>query len=221
MPYRKLIFGDNEIYHIVNRGVAQAPIFSVDSDYKRFVELLDYYRFSAPISFSHFDRLSKEQKTKLISALKLTQPLAEIHSFCLMPNHFHLLLKQIKENGIKNMLSNLQNSYVKYYNTKLKRVGPLFQSVFKAIRVESDEQLLHCSRYIHLNPSSSFLKKIEDLLSYPWSSLSTYIGNEKLDFIQKDLILGLIKNSTKYREFIFDQAKFQRELNLIKHLLLE
>lgn len=221
MPYRRLVFTNNEIYHIANRGVARAPIFLSKRNYQRFTELMDFYRFSSPICFSHYDRLSFKQKVSFINTLKDSKPLAEFHSYCLIPNHFHLLAKQIQKDGIKIMMSNLQNAYVKYFNTQNGRIGPLFQSVFHAVRIETDEQLLHVSRYIHLNPSSSSIVKIEDLIDYPWSSLPNYLSNRESDYITKDIILGLIKNKEEYKKFVFDQAEYQKELNQIKHLLLE
>ena len=84
-----------------------------------------------------------------------------------MPNHFHLLLKQTIDNGISHFLSKFTNSYTKYFNTKYNRVGPVFQGVFKSVHIESDEQLMHLSRYIHLNPVVSAVVEKQNLLSYP------------------------------------------------------
>lgn len=158
MPYRKVIFSNDEIYHVLNRGVAEASIFVSPKEYLRFLHLIDFYRFARPLlSFSHYNRLSQKGKEKFMENLKKKNSvLVEIFAYCLMSNHFHLLLKQIKNKGIPKMLANLQNGYARYFNLKHKRRGPLFQSMFKAIRVETDEQLLHVSRYIHLNPSSSY-----------------------------------------------------------------
>lgn len=106
-----------------------------------------------------------------------------------MPNHFHLLLKQTKENGISKLVANFQNSYTRYFNLKNERVGPLFQGVFKALRVKTDEQLIHVSRYIHLNPySSSVIKSFEELKRYPWSSVEEYLHpqTKKISFRQPE-----------------------------------
>lgn len=81
----------------------------------------------------------------------------EIISYCLMPNHFHLLVKQVIDHGIVKCLNNFSNSYTRYFNIRHDRVGPLFQGRFKAVRIETDEQLLQVSRYIHLNPVASSL----------------------------------------------------------------
>ncbi len=222
MPYRKLIFTNQEIYHIFNRGIAQAPIFLSFRDHQRFTNLIDYYRFNPNLSFSHYNRLDKETRMQYLENLKKAGvPIVEILAFCLMSNHYHLLLKQIKDDGIKLFVSNLQNGYAKYFNTRHERSGSLFQSMFKAIRVETDEQLLHLSRYIHLNPSTSFLIEPENLPSYQWSSLPDYLGKSDFKFINPGYVLGLLKNEEEYKNFILDQADYQRKLNKIKHMCLE
>jgi putative transposase len=223
MPYRKEIFSNNEIYHIVNRGVAQQPIFSNKKDYLRFLAIIDFYRYTNPsLSFSHYNRLEKEEREKFLKKLKKNnQLLVEILAFCLLPNHFHLLLKQLKEKGIPIFLRNLQNSYARYFNIKSQRIGPLFQSIFKAVRIETTEQLLHVCRYIHLNPSSSYIVEIKKLEDYPWSSLPEYLNLKKPLFVKPEIVMNHFKNKEEYRRFIFDQAEYQRELTKIKHLVLE
>lgn len=150
MPYRKVILATDEIYHVLNRGVAKQPIFLENRDYVRALELLNYYRFDKPgMRFSFFSRLTQNLKNSFWDNLqKKSQNLVEIISYCLMPNHFHLLLKQLEENGISTFMRNFQNSYAKFFNIKHQRVGPLFQSIFRAIRIEDNEQLLHVNRYI-------------------------------------------------------------------------
>ena len=148
--------------------------------------------------------------------------LVEIIAYCLMPNHLHLLLKQLEENGISIFMSNLTNSYTRFFNTKQKRKGPLFQGKFKGVRIETDEQLFHVSRYIHLNPYSSFvLKSLEELESYPYSSLPEYLGLKKEIHCKTEIILNNFKNIQSYEDFVFDRAGYQRELEKIKHLAIE
>lgn len=223
MPYRKITFATDEVYHIFNRGVAKNPIFSEDADYTRIIDLMNYYRFGGTnLRFSYFIRLPKALKDGFWKSIQeKSQPLVEIISHCLMPNHFHLLLKQLKENGISIFMSNFQNSYVRFFNTKHKRPGPLFQSIFKAVRIETNDQLLHVNRYIHLNPSSSRLVEIDKLLEYPWSSFPYYLKINQSPFIKSGLILDQFKDIESYRQFVFDQADYQRRLNDIKHLILE
>ncbi|MEK7559211.1 MAG: transposase [Patescibacteria group bacterium] len=225
MPYRKTLLVQDQIYHVFNRGVAGLPIFASVKDYSRFLELVDYYRFiNTPFSFSHLKKKLEEKRKKILSDLKeKDETQAEILAYCLMNNHFHFLLKQLTKSGISSFMANLQNGYAKYFNIKTRRAGPLFQSIFKSVRIETDEQLLHVSRYIHLNPSTGYLVDANNLHTYKWSSLSEYLGEvtNNLSFISKDMILGLIGGADKYRQFVFDQAQYQRKLGLIKHLIIE
>jgi len=225
VPYRIVFFAQDQIYHVFNRGVAKQTIFTSTKDYVRFLDLVDYYRFAdIPMSFSHLNKLSIEDRRDIINELRQRHPLKiEILAFCLMPNHFHLLLKQISSNGISAFMSNVQNGYAKYFNIKNDRSGPLFQSMFKAVRVESDEQLLHVSRYIHLNPSTSYLVDGKGLLHYRWSSLPCYISEifGEYSFVQSETILGFMRNKDAYKEFILNNIEYQRELDKIKHLVLE
>lgn len=225
MPYRKTILATGEIYHIFNRGVVRLPIFHSSKDYSRFLQLIDYYRFNdTPTSFSRLMKIPLEERGPILETLKKENNLqVDILAFCLMTNHFHFLLKQISKKGITNFMGNIQNSYVKYLNIKKGRGGPLFQSSFKAVRIETDEQLLHVSRYIHLNPSTGYLVEIEKLKEYLWSSLHAYLDNnsQEVTFINPELVLNLFKDKKKYKEFVFDQAEYQRELANIKHLILE
>src|SRR5438132_12702278 len=112
-----------------------------------------------------------------------------------MPNHFHFILKQRKENGISIFISLLINSYTKYFNTKYTRVGALLQGAFKSVIVESDEQLIHLSRYVHLNPRVSGLTK--NLESYPWSSYKEYLSVPEL--CESKIILDLFHSYQEYQ----------------------
>lgn len=119
-------------------------------------------------------------------------------------------------------MSNFQNSYARYFNTKSKRISPLWQGQFKAVRIEDDNQLLHISRYIHLNPYTSFVvKNLKALLQYQWSSLSEYLNPATGGICSKEIILSQFGNLDDYQKFILDQADYQRRLEGIKHLILD
>lgn len=145
----------------------------------------------------------------------------DILAYCLMPNHFHLLVRQNVQEGIHDFLSNVSNGYAKYFNTKRQRVGPLYQGPFKAVYVETDEQLMHLSRYIHINPVVSGIITIEDLDVYPWSSFPDYLGKVKTSFVTTLPVLSQFKTSSSYRAFVYDQVGYGKELEQIKHLVLE
>ncbi len=224
MPARLIPLVNQEIYHIYNRSINSVPIFASKNNCQRALELISYYQFAkTPLSFSKLKKLSVKRKTEILHNLSVKdERQIKIFSFCLMPNHFHFLLEQAEEKGISKFLANFQNGYARYFNLKNHRIGPLFQGAFKAVRIETDEQLLHVSRYIHLNPYSSLVvKSLRELEEYPWGSLREFIGleEEKISFPKK--ILDFFKSPAEYQQFVFDQADYQRELETVKHLVLE
>jgi putative transposase len=224
MSYRKYPIFPEQIYHVFNRSVARQPIFLGEKDYQRFLETIGFYRSaSPPLRLSYYNRLAKQEKATFMEKLqKEGKKQIAIFTFCLMPNHFHFLLKELIEGGIRKFASNLQNSYAKYFNTKRKRAGALFQEMFKAVRIETDEQFVHVARYIHLNPYSSFVvKNLGQLKTYPWCSLSDYLDGSHFDFLDKDLLISFFKTKEAFKNFTFDQADYQRHLEEIKHLTIE
>lgn len=224
MPGRKIPLVTDYVYHVINRSITSLPTFLNQKDYQRGLESIFYYQNqNLPLRYSYFLRLPIKQKAAILKGLETKRKfIVEIIAFSLMPNHLHLLLKQTQDHGISNYMSNLTNSYTRYFNTKHKRVGPLFQGKFKAVRIETDEQLIHVSRYIHLNVySSGVVKNIEELINYPYSSLPEYLTPQKLNQCQKELVLDQFKNPHSYKKFVLDQADYQRNLQEIKHFALE
>lgn len=224
MPYRRTPIVPGEIYHVFNRSIARQPIFPQKRNYQRALDVINYYVYEKPgLRFSFLDRLAPNLKKEFLDDLKKTgKKQVELYAFCLMPNHFHFLLKETQPQGIKKFMSNIQNSYAKYFNTRTERTGALFQAMFKAIRIQTDEQFLHVMRYIHLNPLTSYeLKEVEELETYPWSSFIDYLGKRNLSIITTQNILRSFSSIAKFKEFIFDQVDYQRTLERIKHLALE
>lgn len=222
--YRKYPLRADYIYHVYNRAIGGQELFCDKSDFSRFCELINYYRFKKPqLRFSFFKRLEIEKRKEYLDSLmKNEERLVEIYSFCLVPNHFHLVLKEAEEKGILTFMSNLQNSYARYFNTKRNRKGSLFQEMFKAIRVESDEQFIHLCRYVHLNPySNMFLNKMNDLFSYQWSSFLDYIlESNRFLFLNKEFLCSFFLNIDRLRSFTLNNADYQKRLKEIEYLLL-
>ena len=212
-----------QVYHVFNRGVSKIPIFTVLREYKRAIGTIQYYMLkNTPIRYSKYLKLVDERKIDIYKNIDTREKTVELISYVLMPNHFHFLLKQVSEEGIKSFVRNFQISYTRYFNTKNERVGPLLQGQFKAVLIEADEQLKHVSRYIHLNPYTSYLvKDLEELKGYLWSSLPEYLGVVVNGFCNKTLVLPQIKDTNKYWQFIANQADYQRRLGNIKHLMLD
>jgi putative transposase len=136
-----------------------------------------------------------------------------------MPNHFHLTLLQEENRGITIFMQRVMNSFSHFYNIKFQNVGPLFQGSFKSIEINNIEQLLHLSRYIHLNPVTANM--VDEPKDYIFSSYRSYIGLEKSDLIDPKPILSEFKSVKKYKRFVFLQKDYQRDLGKIKKILLE
>ena len=222
MALRKTVLATNEIYHVYNRGVEKRQIFLNKRDYSRFLELINYYRFAnCPVKFSQFKVSSQSARQDLFEKLEnQAEKLVEILAFCLMPNHIHFLLRQLKDSGISKFMNKISSGYSHYFNIRNQRVGPLFQGNFKAVRIETDEQLIHVSRYIHLNPVSSYLIEFGGLESYDFSSYPEYIG-KKTGFCNTKIVLAYSKTVQDYENFVKDQVEYARNLENIKHLALE
>lgn len=223
MPGRKIPLVTGETYHVLNRGVNKQPVFKDAWDYQRIIDVLHFYQFAKPpVRFSFYNRLKSKEKEELLSNMeKNSSELVSILAFCFMPNHFHLLLKQEHENGISKFLSNFQNSFTKYFNLRHNRTGHLLQGQFKAVRIEDENQLIHVSRYIHLNPYTSYVvRSVDELKKYLWSSLPFYIQEDE-SICETQTVLSLFPSSKKYLQFVLDQKDYQRTLEQIKHLTLE
>lgn len=214
----------NEVYHIINRGGFHRAVFLNPREYQRALALINFYRNDGlPCKYSRFISLPKKEKLNLLEKINQKKDfLVEIIAFCLIPNHFHFLLRQLKNQGTRRFVANFSNSYAKYFTTKRKQAGPLFQGRFKAVRVETEAQLLHLSRYIHLNPYTGYVvKTLKELEDYPYSSFWEYLGKSKENICSKKMVLEGFKNKKDYKQFVFDNADYQRKLAEIKHLLLE
>lgn len=222
MPGRVLPLVTKQIYHVFNRGINRCPTFTSKKEYLRALNSIKYYQnVNPPISLSKYLNRGTEKKGEIFQLITKKEKLITLFCFCLMPNHFHLLLKQEKDRGISKFMSNFQNSYTRYFNIKNNRDGSLFLDQFKAVRIETDEQLIYVSRYIHLNPHTNFVvNSINDLENYPWSSLSAYIKNDAA-LVNKEQIMSNFKNGDDYRKFVTDQADYQRRLKEIRHLLFD
>jgi len=218
---RKESLENNEFYHIFTRSISKYIVFNDQSEYERMIGLISLHRFiDFNYSYSQFTELGIQTQQRIIRDLKNTNKLlVEIVAFCIMPTHIHLLLKQISNDGITKYMGRILNSYSKYFNTKHQRSGPLWASNFKNLLVSDDEQLLHLTRYIHLNPASAGL--VKKLYSWQYSSYKEYINtpNDKNNVCNYEDIIDL--DPKQYARFVQDRKDYQRELSLIKSLLID
>ena len=184
--------------------------------------LFRYFQIqNQPTKFSYFMDLKQVQQNgfnnyfNFISKDELK--IIQIIAYCLMPTHIHLVLKQLSPNGISIFMSNVLNSYTRYFNTKHHRKGPLWESKFQNVLVNKDEQLLHLTRYIHLNPTSaSLVKKPQD---WQFSSYKEYLGQIDHPICQFNDLLEI--HPKQYQNFVQDRIAYQKELSIIKKCLID
>jgi len=213
---RKVSLVNGEIYHIFNKSIAKYKIFNIEKEFLRMVRLFSYYQQERGMKFSQW--IKKKKQSSKAKSLK-GDKLIDIIAYCVMPTHIHLVLKQLKDKGISVFMSQISNSYARYFNIKHKRKGPLWEKEFQNVLVSTDEQLLHLSRYIHLNPVTvSLVDKPEDWL---FSSYKEFLGEvgEGDKFCSFEDILDITPK--QYKTFVDDRISYQRELDEIKHLIME
>ncbi len=183
------IYVPGGIYHIYNRGVERRSIFTNNKDYRVFLNLL---------------RLILTPKDKLedndFVTVKNKADSVELLTYCLMPNHFHLMLRQFNENGMTEFMRVLSNAYVYYFNRQYKRIGSLFQGRYKAALVDRDEYLVHVSRYIHMNP----LETDHKLQEYPYSSYKYLLSGKPPLWLRPSPILEQFNGADDYKKFVED-----------------
>lgn len=194
MPQKNVIktYVKGGVYHIYNRGVEKRIIFKDAQDYKVFLKYLKQY-LSKPPRRDHF-KTSVTFKGSTFKGIprqpKNYNKEVDLLAYCLIPNHFHLLIKQGKKRTIEEFMLSLATRYSMYFNKKNKRVGSLYQGTYKAARVKDDAYLLHLSRYIHLNP----LEYTKDLTK-AYSSYADYLRLRKTKWVKPDLILSFFNKS--------------------------
>ena len=215
---RKVPLANNEIYHVFTKSIDNYITFKDDIDYIRSLETIKFYIYGKlPISFSNYVKTKNKKNFPLKYDLDIKNSIVEITAYCIMSTHLHLILKQLMYNGISSYMKNILDSYTRYFNTKYQRKGTLWQGRFKSVHVDSNEQLLHLTRYIHLNPTTAGIVKNPE--EWPYSSYLEYLNksNEKIcnyvDYLDMDM--------KDYKNFVDDRKDYQKELGLIKHLTLE
>lgn len=220
MPSRKDIFVNGGFYHIFNKTIDKRDIFLLNDISQIFLRLIVYYRScSSRIRFSHYRRLPLLIRKAIDKKIKNKKSYkVEVLAYCLMPNHFHFLLKQKRDNGIIRFMSDILNSITRFYNKKYERSGPLFLTQFKSKMIRGQEQLIHTSRYIHLNPySGNMVKSAKEIEVYDLSSFREYITDVTIKCCDTEFILDLFqKNRKRYKEFVYANAKRQRLIERIK-----
>lgn len=226
----------SDIYHVLSRGVDKRKIFLDKKDYLRFIHNLFVLNNQKIVHTTHYNLKRIDESGDRASPQFEREPrklLVNIYAFCLMPNHFHLLLDPIIENGIPKFMNKLNMAYAKYFNVKYKRKGTLFESRYKSILVSKSNHFLNLPYYIHLNPlDMGFLewrnRKLKDydrateyLNNYRWSSHLDYCGKKNFPSItNRKLLLDVFGGEEKYQRDIYKWLK-EMEIDSMRELVLE
>ncbi len=188
---RKITFALDEYYHLYNRGVDKRIIFENESDYKRFVLLLYLCNGESPVNFNSLSNWKGPTSPELIKDVfnyNRGKQLIALGAYCLMSNHFHILAREISENGVSTFMHKVGTAYTMYFNGCRERTGALFQGTYKAEHANNDEYLKYLFSYIHLNPvkiiepdwkkegMNNEQKVRQHLASYIYSSYADYLG---------------------------------------------
>ncbi|PIR43037.1 hypothetical protein COV24_04810 [candidate division WWE3 bacterium CG10_big_fil_rev_8_21_14_0_10_32_10] len=180
MPYknRVKVFAENEIYHIYARGVNKIPIYSKEKDYKFFLYLLKKY-----LTPGYREKIVIGEQV-VYKEIDSVAGKAELYCYTLIPNHFHMIIKNISVDGITLLSRRVFTTYSNYYNKEQKREGNLLQGSYRAIHIESEQQFINSSIYTHINSyKHKLVKKVKD---YPYSSYHNYLTNTKLPWLTLD-----------------------------------
>lgn len=195
-----------EYYHILGRGNNKENIFINDRDYIRFLFLILY--FQSPTSFENISRIVDAYIKQGRFAINpdtvneiLRKRFVNLIGFALMPNHYHLIVYERKAGGISRYMQRILNSSTKYFNLKYERVGHLFQGPYKSVHVEDNDQLLHLSSYLHLNPKDLNKWRSKEI-EYPWSSFQDYAHKNRWGrLLATDIIMNQFDDGKEYEEF--------------------
>lgn len=231
---KKPDFVPHHYYHIYNRGVEKRSVFLDDRDYLRFIHDLFEFNDTAPAGkFSKGALLaSQHSEVEPPNVARTREQIIRIHCFCLMPNHFHLLLEQTRDTGIITFMKKLGTGYAMYFNKKYNRVGPLFQGRFKAVHIKEESHLLHLPLYIHLNPLDLTLpewrgdtsiksrKAIRFLDAYRWSSHQDYNGEKNFPSVTNRIFLKELFHPLGYKAHLKSWLR-KRDMDGISDVTLE
>lgn len=201
MPSRNVLKVDipDNYYHIYARGNSRGKVFPETEDYAYFVELLKRY-LSAEEVYDPYGGSYPNFYNKI-----------ELIAYCLMPNHFHLLVYQHQQGAMSALMRSLMTSYSRYFNKKYQRSGPLFESRYKASMISDEAYLQHITRYIHLNP--------RQWRSHEWSSLQYFLQQHSETWIRPKRIISMFNSSDEYLQFIEDYTSHKQMLDILKHEL--
>ena len=229
---RKFDFSIGEFYHVYNRGNDKRTIFATTTDYDRFMFLLFVANSKNPVRVDGLIRKCRAQGLTLRSVMKeikRDKTLVNIGAYCLMPNHFHILIHEKEEGGISLFMQKLATGYSMYFNKKYERTGSLFEGTFKAEHADKDNYLKYLFSYIHLNPVKLIEPKWKEagitdrarvkkyLEDYKYSSYIDYLGEEREEklILNQDAFPGYFEKFKDFEDFIDEWIDYNKQDSLV------
>ena len=247
MPYRETQFANDEIYHITLRGLDDRELFLDNNDYYRMIFSIYEFNDTKPVAI----RERRKQRLYIKQQILASRPprsdgrsdgqypdererFVDILAFCWMPNHIHLLVRQLRDGGITKFMSKVGVGYAKYFNTKYERKGYVFQNRFNSVHIENDKQLQTVFVYIHTNPIALIEpgwkekgilipeKVIKFIENYKWSSYMDYLGNPNFKFVtQRNFLAEVMGGVDGCRQQVKDWVEYKKEIRQFRDLFLE
>lgn len=233
----KIIAGN--IYHILSRGVDKRKIFLDDEDRLRFIHNLFEFNDIEPVNnLTYYFHRTQSNDIGRPYVVKTTEKrqrklLVYILAFCLMPNHYHLLVRPLTNEGLSQFMKKLNMGYSKYFNEKYQRKGTLFESRYKSIAIKHDSHLIYIPYYIHLNPLDlltpswrkgeieNYKEAVKFLENYRWSSFLDYIGEKNFPSLtQREFLSDFFEGPTNHKKELVKWLK-ERKIEETKDVILE
>ena len=232
MPIQRPLLVNGEIYHIVVRAVEDSKLFRDEKDYLRKIHNLFEFNDVSPTKWQY--RQYYENRSREIEKRVKRNLLSEILTFCLMPNHIHLLVRQLIDGGISKFMRKIGAGYGIYYNNKYKRSGHIFQGKYRAVHIKSDQQLQTVFVYIHANPVSLIepgwkekgIKDIDGAINflenYKWSSYSDYLHKRNFPSLtNREFLTETLGGTDSCRELVNNWLKYKKELVDFEKIAIE
>ncbi len=203
-------FAPEEFYHIYNRGIEKRLIFIDNLDYERFIRLLFLCNGIDPVDSRDYKGLSFAECVEKVD--KDRENLVYIGAYCLMPNHFHLLIKERDPSGVSTLMRKLLTAYSMYFNTRYVRTGRLFETSYQSVHIEHDNHLKYLFAYIHLNPlkitDPYWMELGVDDRTQAIKYLSNYRFSSLLDFINNNRDTKIILNKEQFPDYSVNEVNF-------------
>ncbi len=208
-------FIEGEIYHVFNKSISKYGIFNDLDNGQRFLNTFQHYNSRLSLkSYSDFNKRKKFNYGNIINPIENSY--CKVLTYCIMPDHYHFLLKILKSDSLSKLISDIENSYTRFFNIKFERRGPLWQNCFKVVKIRFDDQLLRVSRYIHLNP---IVKRLVDRPEdWIFSSYKDFVTNKN---VLKNIKELKVQKIIEYKEFVENIDNYSKDLTNIKKLMLE